>query len=104
MTPHQFWDEDPDLLFAYQQAYINKIHKQAHINGLYNNLAFSIALSNAFREKNTKVIEFPKEDVFNPFTQKKEKKETYLSSLDTSENNNQLFQIKKILGERRKNE
>jgi hypothetical protein len=106
MTPQQFWDEDSDLFFAYQKAYYNKVHKQAHINALYNNLAFSTTLSNAFREKGSKAIDFPKEDIFNPFTQEKKmeaENKKFINTLDTSKNNNQLFQIKKIIEERRRN-
>lgn len=105
MTPQQFWDEDSDLFFAYQKAYVNKAHKKAHIEGLYEHLALTVSLSNAFREKGTKAIEYPKEDVFNPFNQREKSvdKETFISKLDTTKNNNELFQIKKIIEERRKN-
>ena len=101
MTPQQFWEDDPDLIYAYQKEYINDLHKKAHANSLYNYLALSTSLANAFKDKNAKTIEFPKEDVFNPFTHaNKQKEKSFISSIDTTENNNQLYQIKKILTER----
>ena len=50
--------------------------------------------------------DFPKEDIFNPFTQEKKmeaENKKFINTLDTSKNNNQLFQIKKIIEERRRN-
>lgn len=104
MSPHQFWEEDIDLFYAYQKAYVNRVHNQAHLIGLYNELAYSVTMANAFRQKNSDVVSYPKEDVYNPLkTQAKDKEKTFIESLDTSENNNQLYNIKKILEERRKN-
>lgn len=104
MSPHQFWEEDIDLFYAYQKAYVNRVHNQAHLIGLYNELAFSVTMANAFRNKNSDVVPYPKEDVYNPLkTKAKDKEKTFIESLDTTENNNQLYNIKKILEERRKN-
>lgn len=103
MSPHQFWEEDIDLFYAYQKAYVNRVHNQAHLIGMYNELAYSVTMANAFRQKNSDVVSYPKEDVYNPLkTQAKDKEKTFIESLDTTENNNQLYNIKKIL-ERRKN-
>lgn len=103
MTPHQFWDEDSDLLFAYQEAYINRTHKQSHITGLYVNLALMTTFSNMLKNKNAKQKEYPKEDVFNPFNAKNTPNKTsVISKIDTSKNNNGIYKIKKLIEERRK--
>lgn len=103
MSIYEFWNEDIDLFYAYQKAYVNKTHSQAHIQGAYFNLAISIALSNAFKGKNDKEINYPKEDVFNPFKQEKtENKNSVIANIDTSKNNKDLYQIKKRIEERRK--
>ena len=102
MTSNDFWNEDCDLFYAYQKAYINKLHTNAHIQGLYNNLAFSIALGNVFKKKGEKPIEYPKEQVFSPFNKKEEKEKTFVETIDTSKNNNGLYNLKQMLGERRK--
>lgn len=105
MTPNEFWENDINLFYAYQKSYINRTYKKAHIQGAYNNIAFGIVLANAFKDKNSKNIDYPKEDVLNPFN--KENKEiansntNAISKIDTSKNNNGLYQIKKILEERR---
>lgn len=105
MSLKEFWEEDCDLLFAYQKAYINKIHKQSHIQGMYNNLAFATIISNMFKDKNKDAMQYPQYDVFNPFSnaeqQIKEKNKKLLNSIDVSKNNNGIYQIKKMLRERR---
>lgn len=95
MTPHQFWDEDADLFYAYQQAYINKLHKQAHVQATYNSLATYLGIANAFREKGAEYIQYPKEEVFNPFAKIEEKEKSYINTIDTSINNNGLYKIKR---------
>lgn len=95
MTPQQFWDEDPDLLFAYRKAYVERNHTIAHIQGAYNNLAYGIALANAFKDKKDKSINYPSEDIFNPFKQKEEKEKSLILKIDTTQNNNGLYHLKK---------
>lgn len=103
MTPQQFWDEDSDLLYAYQESYINRTHKQAHITGLYVNLALMTTFSNMFKNRNTEGKQYPVEDVFNPFnTNKTKKSNTFISNIDTTKNNNGIYKIKKLIEERRK--
>lgn len=107
MTPKQFWDEDEDLIFIYQKAYVNNLHSNAYVIGAYVDLAFSTTYYNYFgrKNKNEKVQTYPKEEVFNPFLQKQqaqEKPKTYLSSVDLSKNNNAIFGLKKMAEERRK--
>lgn len=105
MSLQEFWEEDCDLLFAYQKAYINKIHKQSHIQGMYNNLAFGNIVANMFKGKNQESVSYPQYDVFNPFSnaeqQIKETNKKLLSTIDLSKNNNGIYQIKKKLRERR---
>lgn len=102
MTPHDFWNEDCDLLYAYQKAYINKLHTNAHIQGLYNELSVRIAIANSFKKPEDKIVEYPKEQVFNPFNEKKEKEKTFVEQIDTTQNNNNLYNLKHMLSERRK--
>ena len=102
MTPQQFWEEDEDLFFVYQQAYINRKHNEAHLIGLYVELAVEIGINNLFAKKSEKQ-NYPYEDVYNPLKAKKEKTEkSLLSTIDTSKNNNGIYSIKKMIEERRK--
>lgn len=98
----EFWNGNPNLLFAYYKAYVNRIHKHSHIQGMYNFIAFSYSMANAFKKKTDKPVEYPKEDIFNPFNEKNTKKgKSYISSIDTSENNNGLYNIKQRLSRRK---
>lgn len=99
MSPHQFWDEDSDLFYAYQEAYINRMHELSWANGLYTELALEIALSNAFKDKNSKSIEYPNEDVYNPLKNVKK-----FEKIDTRKNNNHMYTLKQRLEERRMKE
>lgn len=102
MTPQQFWEEDEDLFYVYQQAYINQKHNEAHLIGLYVELAVEIGINNLFAKKSEKQ-NYPYEDVYNPLKANKEKTEkSLLSTIDTSKNNNGIYSIKKMIEERRK--
>jgi hypothetical protein len=102
MTPQQFWEEDEDLFYVYQQAYVNKKHNEAHLIGLYVELAIEIGVNNLFAKKSEKQ-NYPYEDVYNPLKANKEKTEkSLLSTIDTSKNNNGIYSIKKMIEERRK--
>lgn len=46
MTADEYWHGDPDLLPAFEKNYVERIHREAHIYGLYNFVAFSRALTN----------------------------------------------------------
>ena len=102
MSLDDFWNGDFDLLFAYEKAYINKLHKQAHLQGLYINLALSVSLSNMFKKNSQRPVEYPKEDIFNPFKTTIKNNNSTISKIDTSKNNNELYQLKKKIEERRK--
>lgn len=98
----EFWNGDPMLLYAYQKAYVNKIHKQSHIQGMYNFVAFSYSIANSFKKRTDKPIEYPKEDIYNPFNEKNtQKPKSYISSIDTTKNNNGLYNIKQRLSQRK---
>lgn len=102
MTPSQFWDEDEDLLYVYQEAYVNKKHNEAHLIGLYVELAIEIGINNLFAKENEKQ-KYPYESVYNPLKAKEKTQEkSLLSTIDTSKNNNGIYSIKKMIEERRK--
>lgn len=94
MTPHQFWEEDKDLFYVYQKAYTDKIHEEAFLNGRYVYDAISMVISNCFKGKNDKPIEYYNEDVYNPFKTLNTKTGNYINTLDTKKNNNALNNLK----------
>lgn len=102
MSLDDFWNGDCDLIYAYQKAYINKMHNTAYVNSLYNKVAYEVCLANAFRKKGTKATKFPTEAIFNPFSQKQKQEKSYIQSIDTTNNNNGLYNLKAMIEERRK--
>lgn len=61
MSIKEFWEEDPELFWAYRFSYINKVKREAEmqnynawLQGLYFYDALSIALSNSFGKSNYK--------------------------------------------------
>lgn len=78
MSSKEFWEEDPQLYWAYRTFYLRKIendYKQQDnicwLEGNYNYIAVATALNNAFSKKKTKYIE-------KPLSDKKEKTKTEL--------------------------
>ena len=62
MTYDQYWYGDPQMVRAFYEA--NRLKQEldnqtAWLNGLYVYQAVSIALSNAFREKNAQPEQYP---------------------------------------------
>lgn len=61
MSAKEFWEESPDLFWAYRFSYIQRLKREqeefntrAWLQGAYMYEAFSVALSNAFsKTKNT---------------------------------------------------
>lgn len=58
MSVKEFWEEDPDLFWAYRFSYINKQKREQELNnvqawlqGAYFYEAISVALSNAFSKQ-----------------------------------------------------
>ena len=104
MSIDEFWNGDIDLFYAYEKAYINRLHKQSHIQALYQKLAIEFAMSNAFKKKEDKYIEYPNEDIYNPFNNNisVNNKNKVINKIDVSKNNNELYQLKAKMEERRK--
>lgn len=66
MTPNEFWNENPDLFWAYRFSYIQRekrkqknINYTAWLHGLYVHEAVSVALSNAFSKKTIHYSKMP---------------------------------------------
>lgn len=59
MPLKEFWHGDMRLLSVYQKAYLRNTSYVAWVNGQYNTIAHSIALSNGFASKGQKPKEFP---------------------------------------------
>lgn len=79
MTPEQFWNDNGELFYAYEKAYINNLHTKSHVEGLYFDMAFEIALAKVFAKKGSN-IEYPKEAVFNPYSEENTKATRYRNS------------------------
>jgi hypothetical protein len=72
MTPHDFWHGDMRLLEVYQKAYYRNVSYLAWQQGQYNQVAFSVVMSNAFAKKGQQQAEYPKWK--DPFENEKVKK------------------------------
>jgi hypothetical protein len=59
MTYDEFWHKDMRLLEVCQKSYYRNISYVAWLHGQYDNVAYSIALSNAFSKKGVKPLEYP---------------------------------------------
>ena len=66
MSTKEFWEDEPDLFWAYRFSYINRqkenyeiFNNQACLQGAYFYEAISVALSNAFNKKKTSYREQP---------------------------------------------
>lgn len=70
MTPKEFWENDIDTFYAYEKAYITRLHQESHIQGLYVHCALETALSNAFAKNGAKRVEYPKEPIYSPYNEK----------------------------------
>lgn len=63
MTIKQFWEEDIEIFYCYQYAYLRKLHNTCHTQGLYNYMALGVALGNVLKKKGTKDLDYPKENL-----------------------------------------
>lgn len=63
MTPNQFWEEEIEIFFCYRNSYLNKLHNQCHIQGLYNFMAYSISIANMFKKNKSDKIDYPKDNL-----------------------------------------
>lgn len=66
MSVKEFWEDDPDLFWAYRFSYYNKMKIQqeifnndAWLQGAYFHEAVSVALCNAFSKKKVQYSEHP---------------------------------------------
>lgn len=97
MTPHQFWDEEVTLFWAYEKA--NRIKRRqedaaAWMQGFYNGRAFADVLSAAFAKKGQKHESvYPKKPVFTDDPERAEKKKriTKPSEMSASEKERKLI-------------
>lgn len=90
MTPEQFYNNNIDLFYAYEKAYITKIHNESHIQGMYIHTALEIALANSLgRSKGQKAYEYPKTAVYSPYDENYLKKKEILN-MDSKEKNNYI--------------
>lgn len=103
MTVDQFWNDDEDLLYIYQKAYLTKIHEEAYLNGAYFDIALTTNLYNFFGRKNNsdKPKTYPPKPIYNPFLAE-EKKQKNINGFDCTKNNNAIFGLKAQAKERRK--
>ena len=63
MTVEQFFDSTDIEVHAFEKAYYNRTNTQSWMNGLYNYQAQSIALSNAFAQRDSQRISYPSEPI-----------------------------------------
>lgn len=70
MTSNEFWNNDIQEFYCYQIAFINKSFNTSYQQGFYNHIAFSTVIANVFRDKNTPIQNYPKENIYNPFFEK----------------------------------
>ena len=63
MTVEQFFDSTDIEVHAFEKAYYNRMNTQSWMNGLYNYQAQSIALSNAFAQRDSQRISYPSEPI-----------------------------------------
>ena len=90
MQTSEFWEEEPELLWAYRKSYIDKMkleremmNHKAWINGLYVFDAVSVSLYNAFAKTGTE----PKNYVKEPFDFNMTKEEFEIKRRREMENN-----------------
>lgn len=76
--------------FIYEEAYYEKLHYEAHIQGFYNYVALSTVLGNMFKKQGEKSIEYPTEDFYTEQT-KKHEKSTKTKQKITKENLQEVY-------------
>ena len=75
MSKEDFWNGgDWKDYFIYEEAYLERLHEQNHIQGYYNFIAFSVVMSNAFMDK--KKVHKPQEYPINNIYQESKEKLT----------------------------
>ena len=67
MSKEDFWNGgDYKDYFIYEEAYLERLHEQTHIQGYYNFIAFNTCLQNAFidKKKGDKALEYPSNNLY----------------------------------------
>ncbi|MFI3329106.1 MAG: hypothetical protein R3Y05_01315 [bacterium] len=73
MTIREFWEMDLKGYITYQKAYLRKLHRESHIQGLYFNLAIISNVSSILGKKGSKPTPYPDEDLYTTESVKQEK-------------------------------
>ena len=76
--------------FIYEEAYYEKLHYEAHIQGFYNYIAFNTVLANMFRKQGENAIEYPNMDIYTEM-QEKAKKSQKTTQKITKENLQEVY-------------
>lgn len=63
MTSEEFWNGEPSLLYAYIDAYQDRVNEEAWLFGLYTHIAVSTSLANAFMGKGKKAINYQEKPI-----------------------------------------
>lgn len=113
MSTVEFWEEEPDLLWAYRKSYMERkkqeadtINFQCWLAGAYIYQAFSVVLANAFAKKGStpqKYIEKPFEINMSAEERKRAQREKIENSIRNSLTiNKNLIKQKREQGEKEK--
>lgn len=102
MSVKEFWEDDPELFWAYRFSYMKKLKQQQEIDntnmwlqGAYIYEAVSVALSNAFSKTKSAYAKEP----YNLFSTKQDKVNNLQMQLK-----NRVMQVQKVFGGESENE
>ena len=102
MSVKEFWEDDPELFWAYRFSYIKKLKQQQEIDntnmwlqGAYIFEAVSVALSNDFGKTKSTYAKEP----YNLFSTKQDKVNNLQMQLK-----NRVMQVQKVFGGEKENE
>jgi len=85
MTPEQFWDNDPALMWSYRISYIkqqkiqnSRDNQLAYFQGIYNCSAFNTVINSAFGKKveYMEMLDLDKIEKDSKMTEEEKKKES----------------------------
>lgn len=103
MSVKEFWEDDPDLFWAYRFSYLERKkrerdfqNEQAWLQGAYFFEAVSVALSNAFSKEKHSYREKP----YNLYEQEETPKQTKINTLE-EQIKARAKQIEKMLGDKK---
>ena len=111
MTSEEFWNGELVMFAIYCNAYTNRLHKLAFVNGLYFDTSLQTEISNVFLKKGQQPNRYPTSDIFNPKHSgekveeiEKAKSSNKLTNKTLYYDNSKAFHIKAILNSQRKEE